>query len=123
MVSLRDPTLPCKSKVTNRRSGGRRRAKNAAAAAAAAAAASAAAATAATAATPALNFRLGDDGTEKKIHNFTKTPKAKQSQKISKKLMKINTNVDSGGATKKRMSPSNSTRKTTPIDLFSGPYD
>ena len=32
-------------------------------------------------------------------------------------------NVDLRGTTKKRTSPSNSTRKTTPIDLFSSPYD
>ena len=38
-------------------------------------------------------------------------------------LMKNMKNADFGGATHKRMSPSNSTRKTTHIDLFSSLYD
>ena len=37
--------------------------------------------------------------------------------------MKIDKNIDFGGARNKRTWPSNSTRKTTYIDLFSCPYD
>ena len=58
----------------------------------------------------------------KKIKIFTKTWKTNKLQKTLKKSIKIDKNVDFGGATKKRTSPSNSTRKTTLIDLFSCPY-
>ena len=37
--------------------------------------------------------------------------------------MKIHKNVDFGGAAQKQMSPSNSSRKTIHVDLFSSPYD
>ena len=57
---------------------------------------------------------------EKKIKIFTKNLEI---EKIVKNIEKIDKNIDFGGARNKRMSPSNSTRETTHIDLFSSLYD
>ena len=60
---------------------------------------------------------------EKKNQDFYEKlgkPKIAKTWKTSRKIIK---SVDFGGATHKRMSPSNSTRKTTHIDLFSSLYD
>ena len=46
-----------------------------------------------------------------------------ENEKIAKNIEKIDKNIDFGGARNKRTSPSNSTRKTTYIDLFSCLYD
>ena len=65
----------------------------------------------------------GGGGTERKI---SKKPQTKKSRKTYKKLMRINTNVNFGGASQKWMSPSHSERKTILIDLCklcSNPYD
>ena len=59
----------------------------------------------------------------KKPRNFDEKLKNEKITKTWKETMKIIKNLDYGGATQKRMSPSNSTRKTAPIDLFSSPYD
>ena len=80
-----------------------------------AAAAAAAAAALATAAKTSARWRH-----RKKIQDFYENS---ENEKIAKNIEKIDKNVDFGGATKKRTSPSNFTRKTTPIDLFSSPYD
>ena len=57
---------------------------------------------------------------KKKIKIFTKNL---ENEKIAKNIEKIDKNIDFGGARNKRTSPSNSTRKTTHIDLFSSLYD
>ena len=82
-----------------------------------AAATAAEVAAAAAAAAAKISARLRHRKT--KIDIFTKTWKTKELQNIEK----IDKNIDFGGATKKRTSPSNSTRKTSPIDLFSSLYD
>ena len=65
-------------------------------------------------------LRLGG-GTKTKIKKNSENEKiAKKHRKNREKIYK---NIDFGGATKKRTSPSNSTRKATPIDLFSSPYE
>ena len=55
--------------------------------------------------------------------NMTKFGKQKNCKKHRTKSMEIGKNIDFGGARNKRTSPSNSTRKTTYIDLFSCLYD
>ena len=60
---------------------------------------------------------------KKKIKIFTKTWKPQKLQKTSIKSIKNDKNIDFGGARNKRTWPSNSTRKTTYIDLFSCLYD
>ena len=57
---------------------------------------------------------------KKKIKIFMKNL---ENEKIAKNIEKIDKNIDFGGARNKRTSPSNSTRKTTHIDLFSSLYD
>ena len=63
-----------------------------------------------------LNKRQALEATKNKFTNFPKKLKTKTSMNINKK-------VDFGGAMQKQMSPSNSTRKTTHIDLFSSLCD
>ena len=101
------PTLMCKNTMTNRRGGGRR----------------------------SGGGRLGSGGRggkdfgsaaapKKKNQDFyEKLGKRKNCQKKSEKSIKIHKNIDFGGATEKRTSLSHSTRKTTPIDLFSSLYN
>ena len=57
---------------------------------------------------------------EKTIKIFTKNL---ENEKIAKNIEKIDKNIDFGEARNKRTSPSNSTRKTTHIDLFSSLHD
>ena len=86
----------------------------------AAAAAKAAAAAAAATAAAKISARRRHGKKKKKI--FTKTWKPQKLQKTSIKSIKNDKNIDFGGARNKRTSPSNSTRKTTYIDLFSFLY-
>ena len=64
-------------------------------------------------------FRLGSS-TEKKNQGFYENL---ENEKIAKNILKIDKNINFGGATQKRMSPPNSTQKTTHIDLLSSLYD
>ena len=57
---------------------------------------------------------------QKKNQDFYENSK---NEKIAKNIEKIDKNIDFGGARNKRTSSSNSTRKTTHIDLFSSLYD
>ena len=57
-------------------------------------------------------FWLADNCTGKRLQ-FNKKTKTKKSQETLEKSMKIDKNLDFGGATQKRISPSNATRKTT----------
>ena len=61
-----------------------------------------------------------NEETEKDFETFTKIL---ENVKIATKIEKIYKNIDFEGAGNKRTSPSNSTRKTTHIDLFSSLYD
>ena len=60
---------------------------------------------------------------EKKIKIFENSENEKIANNIENIDKNRKQNIDFGGVIKKRTSPSNSTRKTTPIDLFSSPYD
>ena len=96
----------------------------AAAAAAAAVTATVAVTTAAAAAPPPRRRwlrrqRFRDGGGTKKKNNFTKN----EIGQITKNLRKIDENQEKTSIQKKRMSLSNSTRKTMGIDLFSSLYD
>ena len=74
--------------------------------------------------TPAGTNAAGQHAAARKKNKiFTKSWKTNKSRKTLNKWLKIDKNIDFGGVTNKRTSPSNSTRKTTPIDLFSSPYD
>ena len=66
--------------------------------------------------------RLGG-GTAKKIRVFCKFWKTNKLQRTSKNSIQNNKNMDFWCSRKKRISPSNSTRQTTHIDLFSSLYD
>ena len=67
-------------------------------------------------------FRLGG-GTGKKNQDFYENLENEKISKNIEKSMKIDKNIDFGGARNNRTWPSNSTRKTTYIDLFSCLYD
>ena len=59
----------------------------------------------------------------KKNQDFYENLENEKIAKTSKKFVKIDKNIDFGGARNKRTWPANSTRKTTYIDLFSCLYD
>ena len=80
----------------------------------------AAAAAAAAAAAVGGGKDFGSAAARKKNQDFYENSKT---ETIAKNIEKIDKNIDFGGARNKRTSPSNSTRKTTHIDLFSSLYD